>query len=171
MDTFAPKHQSSADFSSPLLFLIRSCCQEMGKNDRRSGGARWRPYFQRLRLWSSQPKNTHGQTVGGFCRDLSPQTASLRVSGGHVAIPAEASTWIAGRIRMGEGRLCVCECASRHGGKGVSGGMNQPLSSATRPLTYRARFSKTQRSTLTLSRISLSLLAISHCLPHLSHQR
>lgn len=56
----------------------------------------------------------------------------------------------------------MCVCASRHGGKGVSGGMNQPLSSATRPLTYRARFSKTQRSTLTLSRISLSLLAISH---------
>lgn len=67
--------------------------------------------------------------------------------------------------------VCVCVCVSRHGGKGVSGGMNQPLSSATRPLTYRARFSKTQRSTLTLSRISLSLLAFSHCLPHLSHQR
>lgn len=38
--------------------------------------------------------------------------------------------------------------------------MNQPLSSATRPLTYRARFIETQRSTLTLSRISLSLLPI-----------
>ena len=52
--------------------------------------------------------------------------------------------------------VCVCACAWAWG-KGVSWEMNQPLSSATRPLTYRARFSGTQRSTLTLSRISLSL--------------
>lgn len=69
------------------------------------------------------------------------------------------------------GKRRVCVCVQRRGGEGVSWEMNQPLSSATRPLTYRARFSKNQRSTLTLSRISLSLLAISHYFPHLSHQR
>lgn len=71
---------------------------------------------------------------------------------------------------QGKRGVCVCLCAKAWG-KGVSGEMNQPLSSATRPLTYRACFSKTQRSTLTLSRISLSLFAISCYLPHLSHQR
>ena len=116
-------------------------------------------------------KNTHGQTVGGFCRDLSTRLGSLWVNRGHVAISAEASTWIAGPIHKGKGVciyvcicasvwtcVCVCVCACAWAwGKGVSWEMNQPLSSATRPLTYRARFSGTQRSTLTLSRISLSL--------------
>lgn len=56
--------------------------------------------------------------------------------------------------------VCVCACAQGLEGKKISGEMNQPLSSATRPLTYRADFNKTQRSTLTLSRISLSLLPL-----------
>lgn len=96
-------------------------------------------------------KNTHGQTVGGFCRDLSPELGSLWVNGGHLCRSQHLDHWT-----HPQGKGCVCVCAQAWGG-GVSGEMNQPLSSATRPLTYRARFSKTQRSTLTLSRISLSL--------------
>lgn len=114
-------------------------------------------------------KNTHGQTVGGFCLDLSPLLGSLWVSGGHVAIPAKSQHLDPWTHPQGKRRVCVC--VQRRGGEGVSWEMNQPLSSATRLLTYRARFSKNQRSTLTLSRISLSLLAISHYFPHLSHQR
>lgn len=117
-------------------------------------------------------KNTHGQTVGGFCCDLSPCMGSLWVNRGHVAISVKASTWIAGPIHKGEGvyvSVYVFLCAQTWG-RGVSGEMNQPLSSATRPLTYRARFIETQRSTLTLSRISLSLLTIFY-FPHLSHER
>lgn len=48
-------------------------------------------------------KNTHGQTVGGFHRDLSPLLGSLWVNRGHVAISVEASNWIAGPIHKGEG--------------------------------------------------------------------
>lgn len=54
-------------------------------------------------------KNTHGQTVGGFCRDLSTQLGSLWVNRGHAAISAEASTWIAGPIHKGAG-VCVYVC-------------------------------------------------------------
>lgn len=46
-------------------------------------------------------------------------------------------------------RVCVLVC--RQGGQRSLGGMNQPLSWVSRPLTYRACFSGTQRSTLTLS--------------------
>lgn len=90
-------------------------------------------------------KHTQEQTVGGFCHDLSPWLGSLWVDRGHVAISAEASTWIAGPIHKGEGvhvSVYVFLWAQAWG-KGVSGEMNQPLSSATRPLTYRARFIET----------------------------
>lgn len=48
-------------------------------------------------------KNTHGQTVGGFCLDLSPRLGSPWVNRGHVAISVEGSTWIAGLIHKGAG--------------------------------------------------------------------
>lgn len=62
-------------------------------------------------------KNTHGQTVGGFCHDLSPQLGSLGVNRGHVAISVEASTWITrlmhkGRKVLGEGGLWGNESAT-----------------------------------------------------------
>lgn len=60
-------------------------------------------------------KNTHGQTVGGFCHDLTPQLGSLRVNRGHVAISAEASTWITRPIHKGKW-VYVCARAWGKGG-------------------------------------------------------
>ncbi len=65
-------------------------------------------------------KNTHGQTVGGFCRDLSSQLGSLWVNRGHVAISAEASTWITRPIHKGTGvcvDVCAYVCAWARGGR------------------------------------------------------
>lgn len=143
-------HCRFQSFLSPALL----CCHKILKNDRRSGRAQWWLCFRRLPLWSSQPK-THRQTVGGFGHDLSPQLCSSGVSRGRVAISAEASTCIAEPIFK---EMCM----SPQGWEKelLRGEMNQPLSSATRPLTYWAHFNKTQRSTLTLSGISLSLLPL-----------
>lgn len=126
---FAPSALVSALAASLLLLLSRD------------GGRRGSP-----RLWTSLPKHTHGQTdMGGFCRDLwPPQMASHQVRRGHAGPLKHLDQWT-----HPQGRGCVLVC--RQGGQRSLGGMNQPLSWDSRPLTYRACFSGTQRSTLTLS--------------------
>ncbi len=61
-------------------------------------------------------KNTHGQTVGGFCHDLSPQLGSLGVNRGYAAISAEASTWITRSIHKGEGASVSVSAGLGEGG-------------------------------------------------------
>lgn len=66
-------------------------------------------------------KNTHGQTVGGFCHDLSPLLGSLWVNGGHVAISVEAQHLDRWTHPQGRGCACVCVCFSVNAGLGEGG--------------------------------------------------
>lgn len=148
--SFAAKLLNFASLNFSFL-PICFCCQQMKKWQEVRQGMVAAIFPEALPVVFTA-KNTQGQTVGGFRRDLSPLLRSLRVNRGHVAISVETSTWIAGPIHKGEGvHVSVYVFSVSAGlGEGVSGEMNQPLSSATRPLTYRARFIETQRSTLTL---------------------
>lgn len=110
MGTFPPKLLISTELCR-LQFLLSPglvCCQKMKKlQEVRQGPA--------VVIFPEAPpvvftaKNTHRQTLGGFCHDLSPQLGSLGVNRGHVAISTEASTWITGPIHKGKG-VCVCVC-------------------------------------------------------------
>lgn len=99
------------------------------------------PYLFRLRLWSSQPKTYIDRQWVDSAATSHPSGAPLGSSQAMLPSlqrPAPGS----------HDSESVCMCVRVHGlegGMGVSRGMNQPLSSATHPLTYRARFSRTQK--------------------------
>lgn len=148
--SFAAKLLNFASLNFSFL-PICFCCQQMKKWQEVRQGMVAAIFPEALPVVFTA-KNTQGQTVGGFCRDLSPLLRSLRVNRGHVAISVETAP---GSLDPStRERVCMCLCMFflwvQVWGKGISGEMNQPLSSATRPLTYRARFIETQRSTLTL---------------------
>lgn len=85
------------------------CCQNMNKLQGFKRG-KVAAIFLEAPPVAFKAKNIHGQAVGGFYHDLSPQLGSPGVSRGHAAISTDASTWIAGPNRKRKGVQCVCVC-------------------------------------------------------------